>query len=333
MKKIFLIISYLFISIFLVSCVKSSQNEIIFKDLTVEYNGEYQTIVPKNIPEGVEFTYEYEFNEKPKNVGTYEISINVQLEQDHISRYTARLTIVERVATIIVSDAYEINGVVPTPEYTIYNLIEGESLNEELWFSNKKLMYSWENPNYTLNVIRGTYLSSGELINTYDEFDFSTNIANGDLANIGTEIMPFTFKGIEKIQGKKVTSITFTFGGKIKYTDENSNPYYADEFYLPIYKINENLSESKDDCTIENGKKMLVNITDLVNSANRGDEIIVSNLNISVGDNELLVFGDTDMAFTIMCIYNNEKFQILRSIFNNPIYSAHSALIRIDGVY
>ena len=130
-----------------------------------------------------------------------------------------------------------------------------------------------------------------------------------------------------------VVSITFTFGGKEMYVDENSNRYYADEFYLPIYKIKEDLSEAKEDCTIENGKKIVVDITDLVNNAKRGDEITVSGLNIPVGEDEILVFGDSDMTFTMMCIKDKEDFQILRSIFDDPIYSAHSALIKIEGIY
>lgn len=332
MRKFNLIALIILTSLCLIACNQDSQNEIIFEDLTVEYNGEYQTIIPKNVPEGVEYTYEYEFNEKPLNEGSYVIRISMELD-GKLTSYKANLTILKRVATIVVDDAYEIDGVIPTPHYTIYNLVEGESLNEELWFSDKKLMYSWDNSNYKLNVIRGGYYRSGDVINTYDELNYSVDPIYGDLYSMPVEIMPFTFKGVEKLQGKTVTSITFTFGGKEVYVDENSNRYYAEEFYLPIYKIKEDLSGNKEDCTIENGKKIVINITELVNNATRGDKITVSNLNIPVGEDEILVFGDSDMTFSIMCVKNNIDFQILRSIFNDPIYSAYSALIKIEGIH
>lgn len=327
MKKSILLILIILTSFCLVSCAKETSDEIIFEDTTVDYNGEYQTIIPKNVPDGVEYSYEYEFGEKPKNEGIYEIRISMDLDGKSTT-YKAKLTIRKRVATIVVDDAYEINGVTPVPRYTIYNLVEGDSLNEELWFSNKNLMYSWDNSNYELNVIRGAYYTSGTIINTYDKLNYT----NDDYYEIPLEIMPFTFKGVEMLQGKTVTSITFTFNGKKPYRDENSNIYYADEFYLPIYILKEDLSEKKEDCTVENGKKIVINVTELVKAANRRDQITITDLNIEIGEDEILVFGDTDMEFYILCVKNNEGFSILRSIFNNPFYSAYSALIKIEGI-
>ena len=95
----------------------------------------------------------------------------------------------------------------------------------------------------------------------------------------------------------------------------------------------DDLSTLKEDCTIENGKKILIDITDIILNSNNNEIITISDLNIKIGPDETIAIGDTDMTFYMGCYDNNVNNQITRNVFTEKLKTGHSALIQIEGTW
>ena len=72
---------------------------------------------------------------------------------------------------------------------------------------------------------------------------------------------------------------------------------------MPVSVIKTDFSTKKEDCTVENGKKVILDFTGKLGGVTRGNWITISGLNIRVGEDETLAFGDTDMV--VLPEYNN----------------------------
>ena len=328
MKKFIYLILLILTSQVLYGCNQEEQINVLFEDKIVEYDGKSHTITPKNMPEGVEYSYSIESQNGFVDAGSYEIEILAQLNEDYQTSFKATLTINRKKVSIVVEDSVVVNGVYPEPKYQVLGLLEGDSLEEEVWYTDNTLMYKWENKNYEVSVIRGKILQSSVLLDTFTDLDYRLDNA----IRINPGLAPYTFTGLDVIKNKTITSIKFLYLGKVAFY-ENGNPYYANSFYLPIYIIKDDLSTLKEDCTIENGKKILIDITDIILNSNNNEIITISDLNIKIGPDETIAIGDTDMTFYMGCYDNNVNNQITRNVFTEKLKTGHSALIQIEGTW
>lgn len=331
MKKIYTIIFIILISLTITGCNK--EKEVIVEDVTIEYDGNYHKIVPQNITDDMEYYYiAYDENEF-RDVGEYEFIIEVYDKGEFHGMYEAILTIIPKQIYIIVDDAVEEYGKRPKISYEVRGIIPGDELGEYLGFdSEHNVDFTWENKNYFVNVIGGKYTIVNSLVNTIDLYE---NEVNWDGAGaLDPSLAPFAFENSSLFENRTITSISFYYGGlNVEYDYEKEELYVVGNMYLPIYIIDSSYTTLKSDCTVENGRKVLIDITEYVEGKDPGDIITISGLNIKVKEGQTLAFGDDDMALILCSARNEEKYHIFRNVFDERIKGRQTLLIKVDGYY
>ena len=138
---------------------------------------------------------------------------------------------------------------------------------------------------------------------------------------------PYMLQDTSLFSDTVITEISFPFGGLASGYDVNS-----EGLYFPVYVVRSDLSSIRDDCTIENGKKILLDLTGKLDGKKAGDWVTVSGLNIKVGGNETLAFGDTDMVVIPQYKRDNTSYLYYNSVFtNHSPGKEHSLVFTIKG--
>lgn len=153
----------------------------------------------------------------------------------------------------------------------------------------------------------------------------SSNLSNYASPYLPT-YAPFSLYDTSLFSETVITSISFPF-------DSLASGYSvdSDKLYMPIYVIKSDFTSKKSDCTVENGKKVLLDFTGKLNDVKKGDWLTVDNLKIVVGYGETLAFGDTDMAVLPMFLRNDATYSFWNKVFDSKGGNSHSLIFKITG--
>ena len=69
----------------------------------------------------------------------------------------------------------------------------------------------------------------------------------------------------------------------------------------------------------------------MINEGYGDGRITIDGLNIRLGKDETLAFGDTDMQFSIALYRGEDDDPLIRSVFDSPVGSMHSLPMIIEG--
>lgn len=138
---------------------------------------------------------------------------------------------------------------------------------------------------------------------------------------------PFALYDTGAFAGTVITSISFPYYGLADgYTAE------SEKLYMPVYVVKADFSTKREDCTVENGKKIILDFTGKLNGVKSGDWLTVDGLNIPVAADETLAFGDTDMAVLPMFLRDNGTHGFWNRIFDTKGGNNHSLIFKIEGI-
>ena len=137
---------------------------------------------------------------------------------------------------------------------------------------------------------------------------------------------PFSLYDTTIFSDTIITSISFPFSSL-------ASGYTADSegLIMPIYVIKNDFTSKKDDCTVENGKKIELDFTGKLNGIKAGDWLTVDGLNIEVAHDETLAFGDTDMAVLPAFLRNDGTHGFYNKVFDSKGQNNHSLIFKIEG--
>ncbi len=137
---------------------------------------------------------------------------------------------------------------------------------------------------------------------------------------------PFALYDTTLFTDTVITEISFPFHSLASgYTADSAG------LYMPVYVIKTDLSTTADECTVENGKKILLDFTGKLNGVKQGDWITASGLNITVGSDETLAFGDESMAVLPMFLRNDGTHGFWNRVFTTKGTNNHSLIFTIKG--
>lgn len=153
---------------------------------------------------------------------------------------------------------------------------------------------------------------------------------NSDLGNYNAPYLPsyapFSLYNTTLFADTVITSVSFPYDSLASgYTVDSDN------LYMPIYVIKSDFSTKKSDCTVENGKKIILDFTGKLSDVKRGDWLTVNGLEIVVASDETLAFGDTDMAVLPMFLRDNGKYGFWNRVFGFRGANNHSLIFKIEG--
>ena len=95
--------------------------------------------------------------------------------------------------------------------------------------------------------------------------------------------------------------------------------------------MKKDFSTKKSECTVENGKLVILNLTSKLYGVKQGDWVTCDNLNIVVGDNETLAFGDSNMTVLPGFLRNDGTYGFWNKIFDTKGSNNHSLVFDIEG--
>lgn len=155
---------------------------------------------------------------------------------------------------------------------------------------------------------------------------FDSSALNNYASPFLPSFAPFSLYNTTLFADSVITSISFPF-------DSFASGYTADsdKLYMPIYVVKSNFTTSKGECTVENGKKIVLDFTGKMTNVKRGDWLTVDNLEIKVAPDETLAFGDTDMAVLPMFLRDNGTYGFWNRIFGEKGGNNHSLIFKING--
>lgn len=291
-----------------------------FSGMTVTYDGEYHTLEVQNLKKGMTVEYEanHSINVDFRDAGEYHFTAWVFKESGQLyETYKATLTIRPRDVLVTMDERLIDHGENLPQSYKVDGIVEGDDLNGYIYYDeNGAPTFEWNNKNYNATAIGGNMRVLDTLA---DGFGY-----NPTFGYLPTSLMPISFADKTLFENKVITSLTFPFTLNENYDEDNLK--------LVIYVIKNDFSERREDCTVENGKKYVIDVGDLI--MNSEDPIVtVSGLNIKVGKGETLAFGDTDMQFSLCTNMANDDNMLIRSIFNDPLGSVYSVPVIVDGYW
>ena len=212
---------------FVIAKATYDMSGVVFANKTVVYDGNAQSIIAENLPQGVEVTYE---NNGKTNVGTYTITaiFTGNANYNAIANKTATLTITKANIAKPVADSTQFiyNGQAQTYTlatsdlYTISNTVETNAGSYEVKVALKdKNNYQWadgstEDLTYSFVIAKATYDMSGVV------FANKTVVYNGNAQSIIAENLPQGVEVAYENNGKTnagVYTITAIFTGNANY--------------------------------------------------------------------------------------------------------------------
>ncbi len=299
-----------------------------FNGMTVTYDGEYHTLEVQNLKKGMTVEYEanHSINVDFRDAGEYHFTAWVFKESGQLyETYEATLTIRPRDVLVTMDERLVDHGENLPQSYKVDGLVEGDDLDGYIYYDeNGAPTFEWNNKNYNATAIGGNMRVLDTLA---DGIGY-----NPTFGYLPTSLMPIIFADKTLFENKVITSLTFHF-----MLNEN---YNEDNLKLVIYVIKSDLSEKREDCTVENGKKHVIDVKDLILSSEGAGElgitfgtVTVDGLSIRVGAGETLAFGDVDMQFSLCTNKESDEHMLIRSIFNDPLGSVYSVPIIVDGYW
>lgn len=187
-----------------------------------------------------------------------------------------------------------------------------------------------EDTSYDASVETSDDTSEPENPNINESKEIVTLFDSSALNNYASPFLPsfapFSLYNTTLFADSVITSISFPF-------DSFASGYTADsdKLYMPIYVVKSNFTTSKGECTVENGKKIVLDFTGKMKNVKRGDWLTVDNLEIKVAPDETLAFGDTDMAVLPMFLRDNGTYGFWNRIFGEKGGNNHSLIFKING--
>ena len=335
MKKIVSIFIFCLLAIALYGC-EDGNKELSFIDLTIEYDGEYHTLEVKNLTSKMTVQYltikkdgKIVSETKFKDAGVYEYDVAVYEEGQADRNFEATLTIKPKNVYIMASDVTETGDFTSDITYEVNGLLLGDTLGENLYVgAENRVDCSWTNKNYNVTVIGGRVLAKGTIIESYMEYGSS------NIEALPISLAPFAFNDTSVFENKTITSISFVYLGLREYYDEETGGYYYDDnICLPLYIVKKDFSTKREECTLENGKKILIDLNELISNPYEKELVRIDGLNIKVGNGETLVFGDVDMTFYMGYDPYEKSFRLVRNVFDGAIRSNHSFPLIVEGEY
>ncbi len=291
----------------------------VFSDKSVVYNGKTHAVTVSELPDGMTVTYK---NNEHKNAGSYQAVAQLCYNGTVVQTLTATLTVLKKQATVVVDDKESMLGVTEKLTYTINGVIDGDDAGIELSVDTsksgvKRISCVARNGNYDVTFSGGTYTVYEELMNDLDAG--TTDLFLPHLA-------PFALK--DAIFSETViTSVEFVYGGL-------ANGYNVDSenLYMPVYVVKKDFSTAQADCTEENGKKVLLDFTGKLSGVGIGETVVADGLQIRVGADETLAFGDSQMAVLPKYKKNDSSYGFAGLIFGNKAnYYNNSLIFKIVG--
>lgn len=172
----------------------------------------------------------------------------------------------------------------------------------------------------------GTYTIPDNAPDPVEEVLFDSSYMTNYVSPFLPSYAPFALYDTSLFSDTVITEISFPF-------HSFASGYTADSvgLYMPIYVIKTNLSSAKEDCTVENGKKVILDFTGKLNGVSQGDWITASGLNITVGSDETIAFGDESMAVLPAFLRDNGTHGFWNRVFTTKGSNNHSLIFKIKG--
>ncbi len=295
-------------------------SQVVFNDLVSVYNGFEQKATVNNLPEGVEVEYE---NNVQKNAGEYQATATLLYQGEEIKTLTATINIAKRSANVTINDQQALKDQLKEVTYTTKGVLAGDDLGLTFNYDKassgiKEITATYTNKNYDVTFESGEYLITEYLFDS----SFLSNYASAFLPNYA----PFSLYDTTRFEESVITSISFPYYGLTSGYNLNSQ-----NLYMPVYIVSSDFTTKQEDCTVENGKKINLDFTGKLNGVQMGDWVTVDGLNIEVGKNETLAFGDSSMAVLPMFLRDNTTFGFWNRIFGNKGQNKHSLIFKIEG--
>ena len=258
-------------------------SSVVFVDKSAVYDGQRHELSASGIPEGISVEYE---NNAHTGAGTYYVTAKLYKGTYLVETRNAFLTVAKKQATVTIDDKSSMVGTTEELTYTTDGVLAGDDLGVKLSVKTstsgiKQIKGTASNENYDVTFVGGTYTVSEEFMNnltleTTD--DFLPNYAPFALQNaIFTESV--------------ITSISFIYSKLVSgYTADSQG------LYMPVYVVKKDFTTKQSECTVENGKKILLDFTGKLAGVKSGDVITADGLHIEIGADETLAFGDAAMT-------------------------------------
>ncbi len=291
---------------------------VVFEDKTVVYNGKPQTITATNLPSGVRATYT---GNAQIDAGTYTATTYLYKGSALIDTLTAKLIIQKKPVTVIIDDKAVDEGASAGLTYTANDVIDGDDLGVTLTVDTsasgvKTITGKATNTNYDVTFVDGTCTVQEKIM---DNLSVTTDNFIADLA-------PFALKDAI-FSNFVITSVSFVYGGLVNGYTSSSNG-----LTMPIYVVKSDFSTPQADCTVENGKKIILDFTGKLGNKKAGDTVTADNLNIVVGEDETLAFGDSTMKVLPKYRKGDTSYGFSGKIFaNKENYYQNSLAFTIKG--
>ncbi len=172
--------------------------------------------------------------------------------------------------------------------------------------------------------------SEPEKPNENDKKEIVSLFDSSSLSNYASPFLPsfapFALYDTTLFSDTVITSVSFPFDSLASGYTVNS-----EKLYMPIYVVKTDFTTKRNDCTVENGKKIILDFTGKLSDVKRGDWLTVNNLEIVVAPDETLAFGDTDMAVLPMFLRNDGTYGFWNRIFESKGGNNHSLIFKIEG--
>lgn len=132
---------------------------------------------------------------------------------------------------------------------------------------------------------------------------------------------PFSLYDTSVFSGCVITEISFPFHSLAEgYTADSEG------LYMPVYVVKSDFSSTRQQC-----EKILLDFTGKLDGVKSGDWLTVTDLNIAVGTDETLAFGDTDMAVLPGFLRNDGTHGFWNRIFDAKGGNNHSLVFTVKG--
>lgn len=294
-------------------------SNVLFKDVTTEYDGQVHTIEPENVPEGIVVAYE---NNSKINAGEYTVKLIMSKDDVELKTLTAKLTITKRSASVTIDNQKSSVDDLQELTYTVEGVIGEDDLGVELFVDSsssgiKEIKGAWNNENYDVTFNVATYTFTDDLFNSSSLTATSPFLPN---------FAPFSLYDNTCFSNSVITSISFPFHSFA--SGYNKNSY---NLFVPIYVVKNDFSTRQSECTVANGKLVILDLTGKLNNIKQGDWVTCDNLNIVVGENETLAFGDPTMTVLPGFLRDNGTYGFWNRIFDNKGQNNHSLIFEIEG--
>ena len=292
---------------------------VVFESKVVEYDGEKHSLEAVNIPDGINVTYE---DNEFINAGNYTAKANLIKDNEILKTLTAELVINKRKASVVVDNQQSSINSVKDLTYTTSGVLEGDDLGVNLTVDSsssgqKEIKGTWNNPNYDVTFNTATYTFTESLFNSSSLTPTSEFLPG---------YAPFSLYDTSYFADSVITSISFPFHSFVSGYNEHSN-----NLFVPIYVVKSDYSTKQSECSVENGKLVILDLTGKLIGVKKGDWVTCDGLNIVVGKDETLAFGDSSMTVLPGFLRNNATYGFWNRIFANKGANNHSLIFNIEG--